>query len=203
MDFKPLLYVGFRIIPFIIVSFFVLTSILKSDIRGVIFLGLLLVNCIIVVITDSIFKMNSEYRYDTPEEVKNICNNREYSVSNTANERITVMPLNINIVSFTYAYLVYLIAKYKQVNSNVHTIIFFAVLLFSMIIWETANRCAGFAFIVLSLCLGAALGVGFCEMLDYFAVKYQMKGIHFFSNITNDDDVCKVTNEEVFECSSY
>ena len=197
MNLVPLLYVGFRIIPFILVCFFVLSSILKTDVRGVIFLGLLLINCSVVIMFNSL--TGEVFNPETNEINKPMCN--ALSIGNT-NERISYIPLNINIVAFTYAYLVYLIAKKKQVGGNIHSIVFFAVLLSSMIAWEVLNTCASIGGIFMSLLFGIGLGVGFCEMLDVLAFRYNIKGLHFFSNITNDDDVCKMTNEDLFECST-
>jgi len=198
MNLVPLLYVGFRIIPFILVCFFVLSSILKTDVRGVIFLGLLLINCAVVTVFNS---FAGEFDIFNPKTLDpNIAMCNALSVGNT-NERVSNIPLNINIVAFTFAYLVYLIAKKKQVPGNVHSIVFFSVLLSSMILWEYANTCASIGGIFVAMIFGIGLGVGFCEMLDFLAFRYNIKGLHFFSNVTNDDDVCKMTNEDLFECS--
>ena len=195
MNLVPLLYVGFRIIPFILVSFFVLSSILKTDVRGVIFLGLLLINCAIVIMFNSL--AGDMFKADTKDSSKAMCN--ALSVGNL-NERMSNIPLNINIVAFTGAYLVYLIAKRLQVPTNIHSIVFFTVLLFSMIVWEVLNTCASLLGVFIALLFGISMGIGFCEMLDFLAFKYNIKGLHFFTNITNDDDVCKMTNEYLFEC---
>ena len=197
MNLVPLLYVGFRIIPFILVSFFVLSSILKTDVRGVIFLGLLLINCAIVIMFNSL--AGDMFKADTKDSSKAMCN--ALSVGNL-NERMSNIPLNINIVAFTGAYLVYLIAKRLQVPTNIHSIVFFTVLLFSMIVWEVLNTCASLLGVFIALLFGISMGIGFCEMLDFLAFKYNIKGLHFFTNITNDDDVCKMTNEDLFECSN-
>ena len=197
MNLVPLLYVGFRIIPFILVSFFVLSSILKTDVRGVIFLGLLLINCAIVIMFNSL--AGDMFKADTKDSNKAMCN--ALSVGNL-NERMSNIPLNINIVAFTGAYLVYLIAKRLQVPTNIHSIVFFTVLLFSMIVWEVLNTCASLLGVFIAVLFGISMGIGFCEMLDFLAFKYNIKGLHFFTNITNDDDVCKMTNEDLFECSN-
>jgi hypothetical protein len=139
------------------------------------------------------------FKPDTPAINSAMCN--ALSIGNT-NERISTIPLNINIVAFTFAYLVYLIAKNSQVTGNIHSIIFFSVLLSSMIAWELLNACASMGGIFMSLLFGIGLGVGFCEMLDFLAFRYNIKGLHFFSNVTNDDDVCKMANEDLFECSN-
>lgn len=50
LNLKGLSYVGFRLAPFILVSYFVISSVLSSDIKGIIFLALLLLNCFITLI---------------------------------------------------------------------------------------------------------------------------------------------------------
>jgi hypothetical protein len=197
MNLIPLLYVGFRIIPFILVCFFALSSIIKSDVRGFIFLGIILLNCVAVLIFNAFFK--SFITPPTDQNNKATCD--ALSIGNNG-ERLSAIPLNINIVAFTFGYLVYLIAKNKQVNSNIHSIVFFSGLLFSLILWELINGCATGPGIFLAIVIGGGLGVGFCEMFDYMASKYKIKGLHFFTNVTSDMDVCKMTNEELFECTT-
>ena len=195
MNLVPLLYVGFRIIPFIIVCFFVLSAIIKSDIRGVSFLGLLLINCGVVSMADSIMS-----DYITPirtSEQIGICDTLTIG---TDGGRLSRIPFNINIVSFTFAYLVYLIAKNDQVYANVHSIVFFTVLLAAMSGWELVNNCSHGIGILLAIVIGGGLGVGFCEMMIQLGKKYNIPGVHFFTNVTNDE-VCKMTNDEIFECS--
>jgi hypothetical protein len=196
MNLVPLLYVGFRIIPFIMVCFFVLSAIIKSDIRGVSFLGLLLINCGVVSMTDSIM---SDYikPIRTPEQ-NGICDTLTIG---TDGSRLSRIPFNINIVSFTFAYLVYLIAKNEQVYANVHSIVFFTVLLAAMSGWELMNNCSNGVGILFAIVIGGGLGVGFCEMMIQLGKKYNIPGVHFFTNVTNDE-VCKMTNEEIFECST-
>ena len=197
MNLVPLLYVGFRIIPFILVCFFALSSIIKSDVRGIIFLGILLINCVVVLVFNAFG--DSVLHHDPSEEYKAMCN--ALSIGNNG-QRLSNIPFNINIISFTFGYLVYLIYKNKQVNSNIFSILFFTVLLFSMMVWEFINGCSSAIGILLAIVIGGGLGVGFCEMFDFMSTKYKIQGLHFFSNVTNDTDVCKMTNEDLFECTS-
>ena len=195
MNLLPILYVGFRLTPFIIICFFVLSSMLSSDVRGVIFLGMLLLNCIVAVaIGGLVGYFNDSFNDDKiPEDKAAMCN--ALTIGN--GERVSRIPLNINIVSFTYAYLVYILAKYDKVNSNIPFIVFFAILLFSMIMWEVMSSCISPIKAVMAIVVGGGLGVGFSEAIDKWS--NNIPGLQFFNNITNDE-ICKRVSNEVFEC---
>lgn len=198
MNLVPLLYVGFRIFPFILVCFFALSSIIKSDVRGIIFLGILLINCVMVLFFTAV--LPPEMIKPSPsDDYKAICN--ALSIGNNG-ERLSSIPFNINIVSFVFGYLVYLIAKNKQVDANIHSIIFFTVLLFIIIVWEFVNGCSNIVGIISAIVIGAGTGIGICELFDFMAKKYKIRGLHFFTSVTNDTEVCKMTNEDLFECSA-
>jgi len=189
------LYAGFRQTPFILVCFFVISSMLNTDIRGVIFLGLMLVNCIVAMsVSAAVSAFFPSFANDDtlPEKVA-MCN----ATSLGDGERLSVIPLNINIVSFTFAYLIFILEKENKVDANVPTIIFFTLLLFAMIMWELVNTCVSGTNIFLAILFGGGLGVGFSAAIHDWAEN--IPGIQFFSNLTNED-VCKRVSDEVFEC---
>lgn len=191
MNMVPLLYVGFRLTPFIILCFFVLSSMMSSDIRGIIFLLLILFNCFITFIIGNFVYQMGGLTHDIPSDKAPVCN----ALIVGDGERISPIPLNINIVSFTFAYLVYLMGKYDRAGSNIPTIIFFGLLLLSMIGWEISNACVSALQAFVALILGGSLGVGFAEMVDSKAGQIQ-----YFTFYTNKD-VCNRPNEGVFQCT--
>jgi hypothetical protein len=167
-------------------------------VRGIIFLGILLINCVIVLIFTSTLP-DFIIKPSPSDDYKAMCN--ALSIGNNG-ERLSTIPFNINIVSFVFGYLVYLIAKHKQVDANIHSIIFFTVLLFTIMVWEFVNGCSSFGGIITAIVIGGGAGVGFCELFDFMANKYKIRGLHFFTSVTNDTEVCKMTNEDLFECSA-
>jgi len=196
MNLLPLLYVGFRLAPFVIVSFFVLSSMLSTDIRGIIFLGLLLLNCIITFIFGGIigYFYDGFNRDDPPEDKMAMCN--ALTIGN--GERASMIPLNINIISFTFAYLVYLVGKHKKEMSSIPTIIFFSILILATIFWEVSNQCVSLPKAILALVIGGGIGVGFAEAVDVWGKN--IPELQYFSYITNQD-TCKQVTNEVFECT--
>ena len=189
------LYAGFRQAPFILICFFVISSMLSTDIRGVIFLGLLLVNCMVTLAFGAAlntFIPNFAFDDTLPEKVAT-CN----ATSLGDGERISAIPLNINIISFTFAYLLDILGNENKVDANVPTIVFFTLLLFAMIVWEIVNTCVSIPKIILAIIFGGSLGVGFSEAMLVWSKNFP--GLQFFSSITNED-VCKRVSDEVFEC---
>jgi hypothetical protein len=189
------LYAGFRQAPFILICFFVISSMLNTDIRGVIFLGLLLINCLFTMAVSAGINMAYPgFAFDDtlPEKVAT-CN----ATSLGDGQRISSIPLNINIVSFTFAYLLYVLGKEDKVDANVPTIIFFTLLLFAMIMWELVNTCVSGGKLVAAIILGGSLGVGFSDAM--YVWSKNVPGLQFFSHLTNED-VCKRVSDEVFEC---
>lgn len=192
MNLVPLLYVGFRLTPFVIVCFFVMSSLMTSDIRGIIFLGFLLINCVVTFTVAAAIK--DLIGSVIPEEKTAVCN----ALSLSPGERLSVLPLNISVISFTFAYLVYLIAKYKKELTNLPMLIFFPILILSTIYWEVTNMCVSPIQALISLIIGGGLGVGFAEAVDVWAGG--VSELQYFGYITNQD-TCKQVTNEIFECS--
>ena len=165
---------------------------LNSDIRGIIFLGVLLLNCLITFTIGTAFKSALPVDNTPPEKIAT-CN----ATSLKDDERFSPIPLNINIVVFTFAYLLYILVKENMVNYNVPTIVFFTILLASMLFWEFTNQCVD----PLKLILALILGGGFGALFSYGVSEWSknLPGLQFFNNLTNED-VCKRVSDEVFEC---
>jgi len=111
------------------------------------------------------------------------------------NERLSVFPLNVNIISFTFAYLVCMAANNDAVMQSVPTIVFFSILWLSTVGWELTNSCVTILNVFLSFFFGAGFGVAFA----YWVLSGDFTQLQFFNGITNGD-VCKHTQNQVFEC---
>jgi hypothetical protein len=187
MNLVPLLYIGFRLTPFILVCFFVLSSLFSSDIRGLLFLLFLLCNTFITFLFSQLFAPE----HTIPDDKVSICNSA--TIGN--NERFSKLPLNINTVAFTFAYLVSLATMTNRVIMIIPTIIFFSLLILAMIAWEITHGCSGLANIVISGTIGTTLGIAFAKLMDTY-----LKEFIFFGSISQVE-TCKRYNDEVFECS--
>jgi hypothetical protein len=184
---------GLILAPFILICFFVLSSIFNSDIKGLIFIGLLLLNCGITIGIGSIMPTS-----------KNDC----IRVSLTDDgSTISNLPLNINILSFTLAYLAYIIgitnAKAKDptnqlVIKNVPTILVFALLIIAEFVNAVIiQNCADAGPMVISLILGGGLGALFSYAVD----KSGIVQLQYFNGISNQQVCTRATNAK-YKCTT-
>ena len=186
--FKPLIYVGFRLAPFILVTYFVLSSIFSADIRGLIFLCLLLINCIITILAGSLFSVPMEYSNNAICNVMNLTSTGPIS---------RVLPLNVNVFGFTFFYLFYIMMKYGLTMTNIATLIFFPLLIFYQIWWSHVNGCSHVKYSLISLLIGGALGTAFSAAID----SYGITDMQNFNGL-GSKDVCRRPQKTYFKCNT-
>lgn len=192
MDFlniSAILYLAFRLSPIIVVSYFIMSSIFNSDIRGLIFLGLMLLE---VVIAIAIGNFVSEYA--DASDPNGVCN----AVSLTPNGPLSkYIPLNLNVLSFTFGYLASIVHQYNLIMTNIPMIIVFSLFILYNCFWLFVNACASPPQIVASL----ALGFGFGWLFSFIIGNTGMIELQYFSGVKNQQ-VCKRSNNEMFKCTS-
>lgn len=184
---NSIIYVAFRLAPFIIVSYFVLSSIFGGDIKGIIFLGLLLINCIITVAIGNVIP---------PGTISSnlVCNTLNLSQVSPLSRSL---PLNINIFGFTFSYLLYIILKYDLVGSNWATLTFFPVLIAYQLWWSHVNGCTGIGYSAISLTIGVVLGIAFSSAID----ASNITEMQYFNGISSTS-VCKQPSRYYLKCKS-
>ena len=109
-------YLFLRLAPFVLVSFFSLSSIFNQDFKGLVYLVGLLFACFINIFVGNVLTFIPSYE-NKPE----ICN--MISINQTSD--ISRLPLGQAVFGYTFAYLLYTIIKYNYVTQNINTIIFF------------------------------------------------------------------------------
>lgn len=192
INIKTIAYVGFRLAPFILISFFALSSMFNADIKGIIFLGLLLLNCFITILVGN--ALPNEKRPNT----NHICDGLSLSMDGP----ISNLPLNINVLTFTLAYLAYIIGKYGEenkdvINNNIPTFVIFSLLIIYQGVWSFQNGCNSPGYSLVSMILGGGLGALFSYAVDMTGlVKLQ-----YFNGITNGE-VCSRPTQARYVCST-
>jgi len=189
MKLISLLYIGFRLTPFILISFFVISSLISSDVRGLIFLALLLANLFITHMFGELLTLVIDPIEIADDRIA-MCNS--ISIGNIG--RFSKMPLNINILTFTYTYLVCLAVLNNKVFIIIPAIVVFSLLLLAMIGWEVTYSCVSIPYIVASMAVAIGLGIGFAELMDK-----HFKDFIFFGSVSTTE-VCKRNSDDVFEC---
>ena len=107
------------------------------------------------------------------------------------------LPLNINIMSFTFAYLAYIIYRYDLIMNNIPTVIVFSVFILYQLYWLVANRCSSFIYSFMSLAVGWGLGWIMSMSIDLAGIVQ----LQYFNGLTNQE-VCKRSNNKQFKCTT-
>ena len=106
MDFNiiNILYMFFRLAPFIIVSYFTLQSIFNQDLKGVIYLIGLLVASVVTVILGNILQKFSPPEGLMPTDYSKI---RCTQLTLGKSQPISILPLSQTVFGYTLSYLSY------------------------------------------------------------------------------------------------
>ena len=191
LNLSALLYVGFRLAPFILVSFFVISSVFNSDIRGIIFLGLMLLNCFMTIaIGNAIgpYLGGNEY-----EDMEGVCLTMNLTDTGPLSK---YLPLSINIFTFTLAYLAQIIQSHNKINRNIPVIIIFSIVILAQFFWLILNRCTRPLLAVMSI----ALGFGFGWLFSYIIDINNLADLQYFTGLY-DQDVCS-RSDTTFSCTT-
>jgi hypothetical protein len=151
-----ILYLAFRLAPFIIVSFFTLQSLLNWDLKGIIYLVGLIFACVISVLFGNSGLIKSEKSGDLPNPRCNV-------ITLGQNGPITNIPLSLTTFSYTFFYLLVFIINlantrnpkggllgnkgftYANINmvlqQNFPTLVLFPTLIILEIFWVVSNKC--------------------------------------------------------------
>jgi hypothetical protein len=191
LNLTNIFYTAYRLFPFILVSFFTLSSLLNQDLKGIIYLAGLLIACFLssVVGNSDVFdaKLN-----DTDDDYSKICN----ALVLGKDSPFSRLPLSMTVFSYTFFYLIFVIAKYKLANQNVMSIILFIVLIIADWVWNTTFQCNSHERLFAALIIGCGVGLGWGAIID----STKQVELQYFNGISNKN-VCKVSAKQKFRCT--
>ena len=191
LNIISILYLFFRLAPFIIVSYFGLQSIFNQDLKGVIFLiGLLITSCITIMI-GNILPTEKKGQGILSDYARSICN----QLTLGGNGPISKLPLSQTVFGYTLAYLSYFIANNNLVSQNIPTFIIFPVLIIADIFWSSANGCSTNILLITALIIGGIFGT----LWAMFIEATNVPGLAYFSGISNKD-VCSRPTKSLYRC---
>lgn len=186
-------YLFFRLSPFIIVSYFGLSSVINQDIKGVIYLVGLLVACFATITIGNLVPEREIPDDDLDEETENaVCN----LISIGHNRSFSKSPLGISMLSYTLFYLVYIIVKYKIVMYNIPTLILLPLLILGDLLWNISNNCYDIFPILISIIIGGSMGALWARIVDTM----NQPNLFFF-NVGSDKTVCQRPSKKLFKCT--
>lgn len=193
LNFNFILYTAFRLAPFILVSFFSLSSILNQDLKGIIYLaGLLFATFFAIMIGNSnYFRKPDADSIDENNEL--ICN----VLTLTDNGRLSNLPLSMVVFAYTFFYLVDIIAQYKLADQNIPTLIIFPLLIIGEFVWNRMYKCSSTAGIIAAFGVGSIMGWAWSAIIRSTGVVQ----LQYFNGISNAA-VCSRPSKQKFKCTT-
>lgn len=188
-----ILYIAFRLAPFIIVSYFALNSLMNFTIRGIIFLiGLLVVSFFTVMISALIPTGLPQADEDST------CN--IITLTGNITQPLSQLPLSITVYSYTlFNILTYVLLHVNTGDSmsatNIPTIIFFCLLiLVEFCSSAVMNKCYSPINGIVSFILGGIGGAFWA----YFIYNSGTPDMTFYSTAS---DICTRPSKLKYQCS--
>lgn len=197
LNLVTLSYLFFRLAPFIIVSYFSLSSIFNQDLKGLIYLvGLLLSTFVTIIVGNTLpisFTIGSDMEgIDTPRTVNGVCN----MITIGKDGSFSRIPLGLSMLTYTFIYLLYIIVVNKIEMSNLPTLILLPLLIVGDLIWNITNDCYKLFGLALSILCGALMGWAWASIVNSFK-RPQL----FFLNVGGDKTVCHRPSKQLFKCT--
>lgn len=172
-------YLFSRLSPFIIVCYFVLQSLFNMNLKVIFYLAGILLTCFV---SNMILpKLYGEDSSDGPK-----CN---------AIPGMPAISMGQSILGFTFAYLCFIITKYKMWATNIFTALIFPALILFDFIWNYRSQCAGLPKLASSLAFGLLAGYVWAMIIQGIDPDLQ-----FFNGISNKA-VCSRPTKTLYSCA--
>ena len=186
-----LLYTAFRLAPFILVSFFSLSSILNQDVKGIVYLAGLLFASFIASMVGSIEYFKNKVENTSDNEM--ICN----VLTLTDTGRFSNVPLSMVTFTYTFFFLVDIIVAKKLAVQNIPTLIIFPLIIIAEFAWNMFYKCTSMAGVVCAGVIGGLFGLAWSAIIrNSGAVNLQ-----YFNGISNSN-VCTRSSTQKFQCTT-
>lgn len=181
LTLSSVLYLFFRLSPFILVCFFVLGSVINSELKGFVYLIGLVFACTM----SQFFELKAKSA-DRPL----ICNS--FSINGIYD---TVNPMSLAVFSYTFFYLVFPIGKYKLAIHNIPTLIMFPLLILGEVFWILSYDCYPASNCAFAIIMAGGIGAGWAAIID----KVKLRGLQYF-NVGTNAEVCTKPSKQRFRC---
>ena len=194
LNLISILYISFRLAPFITVSFFSLSSIFNQDLKGIIYLaGLMLSSFIAIIFGNSLtmFERPSLSEDGLYQNVSHVCNLMTLSKSGP----LSNLPLSQIVFTYTFGYLFYIIYKYSLIMQNIPVLVIFPLLIITDWFWHASNNCAAYLPLFVSTAVGGGLGVLWSYIIDSTGVS----SLQYY-NVLSNKESCSVPSQQSFSC---
>ncbi len=189
-----ILYMFFRLAPFIIVSYFALQSIFNQDLKGVVYLiGLLVASIVTVVLGNILQKISPPAEGELMPTPYSKMRCTQLTLGNK--EPISILPLSQTVFGYTLSYLAYFISVNNLQTQNIPTFIIFPLVILADIFWSTTNLCSSPKYLLISLIIGGLMGALWAMLID----STNLPNLAYMSGVSNKD-VCSRPTKSLYKC---
>ena len=195
LNIVNIIYLFFRLAPFIIVSYFTLQSIFNQDLKGLIYLiGLLVASVVTVMIGNVIPQPDKSLIPDQPTLSKQQIEKCNYLTLGQG-QPVSKLPLSQTVFGYTLAYLSYFIGVNNLTTQNIPTFVIFPLVILDDMVWNVLNSCSTNIMLLTALIIGGLVGVLWAMVID----STQNANLTYFSGISNKD-VCTKPSKSLYKC---
>lgn len=185
LNLSNILYLSFRLSPFIIVSMLIFSSIFLQDFKGIIYIAGLLLATFISITAGKSFSFESQ---------NPICK----TISLSKNSTVSKLPLSQVVLNYTFFYFVYIIGSNGIATQNIPTLVIFPLLIVGDIIWNYYNGCYEIPAIISALVIGSGIG----GIWSYIISSAKMPSLLYFNGVSNSE-ICSRPSQQTFRCALY
>ena len=220
MDLFGLLYLFFRLSPFIVASFFSLISVFNSDLKGFIYLVGLIFSTAITMGSGTLLETvvpsgTSSGAATNPSTSSTSTTAGTAAAAPTASvttnsggippvcntlslggfSGFSKVPLSTAVLSYTFFYLVYTIGKNNMALYNIPTLILFPVLILSDMGWNVQNGCYPLLSCVVSLIVAGGIGVLWSYIISIYMPNMQ------YLIVGSNREMCMKPSDQTLICT--
>jgi len=185
-----LLYFGFRMIPFVLVTYFLMQAIFLQDFKALIFLGGLLLAVFVAVIAGSLL---SAFNLTGKPDTKSVCS----TIPLFDDGPVSRLPLSTVVLTYTLCYFSIPIMHYQRELSNLPILVVFPILIFFDMMWLYNFGCSSALNIFAAGVVGMKVGFIWSELIFIT----NLRQVQYFS-ILSHKELCSIPSTVKYQCNS-
>lgn len=188
LTISNLLYFFATVAPLLLGFFLIMTSVFNQDIKGLVYLGGVLIACVINLFILYLIKNPSS------PDASPLCNIIEFPFNLN---QYNVPAFNSFFIAFTTAYMVLPMQSNGQMNYPIlgSLLGLFALDAFT----KVTNKCTTGTGVFLGALVGALLGFIWFTVFHYTG----HDSLLYFNTESNNNEICTQPNKQTFKCSVY
>jgi len=195
LNLSNILYLAFRLGPFILVCYFVLSSLFSQDFKSLIYLAGLILTCFVTILCGNLPIFSSS------DSSTAICN----QVTLTGGEPLSLLPLSTTVYIFTFFYLI-MAMFYNPSTTSMNTnaiaanyipiLVLFPLVILMDLIWLLFYNCSTITRIISSMIIGG----GFGALWAYIIMSSSMSNLLFLTVMSNSA-ICQRPTKTTMKCT--